>query len=689
MSTSIWMQRLNAIRRASFIGRDVERDLFLSTLSAEQPSYFVLYFYGPGGIGKTTLLRQLSYLASQNNYEAIYLDSRNLEPSPQMFLAVLQRHLDLDPDVSPVEFWANSDKRYVLLIDTYELLRPLDDWLRETFLPGLPGNILVVLAGRIAPSAGWRADPAWQSLMVAAPLRNLSSTESMAYLKRRDIPESALQGVVEFTHGHPLALSLVADLHAQRGIVPGKLGDAKDMIRLLVERLVQEAPGPLYRSALEASALVRVTTESLLAALLDADELGDVFAWLRGLSLMDVEVGGLFPHDMAREALLSDVRWRKPDWYVTLHTRARTYYLNHLMLLESRDQRRLLSDFIFLHRENPMVRPYFEWQSSGEVFTDEFTVGDQEAVVAMVAQHEGQESADIARYWTARQPDGISILRGSGNELAGVMFKVAMQRCSAEDIARDPAVAAVWNYLQRPPTLRKHERATLFRFWMARDTYQAVSPVQSRIFLNMVQHYLTTSSLAHTFLPVAEPAFWSMVFLYADLRLVPEMAFTVGERQWSMYTRDWRVSPPLDWLALMGDRELTDELPEPPPIAETPVLLTEDEFAEAVRNALRQLNDTLGLQNNVLLHTRLIRRQDDVNPVETLRTTIMTVVDALQATPRQRRLYRALYHTYVQPAPNQQAAAELLDLPFSTYRRHLKQGVEHVTGQLWLMEQAV
>ena len=38
------------------------------------------------------------------------------------------------------------------------------------------------------------------------------------------------------------------------------------------------------------------------------------------------------------------------------------------------------------------------------------------------------------------------------------------------------------------------------------------------------------------------------------------------------------------------------------------------------------------------------------------------------------------------PAPTQEAAAELLGLPFSTYRGHLTRGLERVTDLLWERE---
>jgi hypothetical protein len=45
-----------------------------------------------------------------------------------------------------------------------------------------------------------------------------------------------------------------------------------------------------------------------------------------------------------------------------------------------------------------------------------------------------------------------------------------------------------------------------------------------------------------------------------------------------------------------------------------------------------------------------------------------------------------LHHTYLQPAETQQAAADLLRLPMTTYRRHLAAGLERLADRLWQEE---
>lgn len=190
------------------------------------------------------------------------------------------------------------------------------------------------------------------------------------------IPAEQHQRVLEFTHGYPLALSLVADAFAQNPSLVFKPETAPDLIKSLLDHFVEKVPGPAQRSALEACALVRLTTEPLLAALLNVPDAHELFAWLRNLSFVNMDRFGLFPHDLVREALAVDWRWRNADWYMTLHTRARQYYLSQWERYEGLAQQVVLFDYVYLHRDNPMVWPFFEWKQSGTVFTDRLQAGD-------------------------------------------------------------------------------------------------------------------------------------------------------------------------------------------------------------------------------------------------------------------------------------------------------------------------
>jgi hypothetical protein len=697
-------ERLSAARRRQFVGRANELAIFQTALTAAEPSFYVLHIFGPGGVGKTTLLHEFVSLCTETQAQAVYLDVREIEPSPDSFHYALQSALGLTPAEPVVDFLAEQSGRYALLLDTYETFAPLDNWLRRAFLPQLPDNVLTVLAGRQPPAPEWRIDPGWQSLIQIVPLRNLSSEESRTYLTKCHIPAQQHPMILNFTHGHPLALSLVTDTFAQRRDAPKELQPevTSDIINILLKQLVQKVPSPAHRAALEACAIVRLTTEALLADMLalpasptalTEDSLHELFEWLRSLSFIEVTQGGLFPHDLVREALVADVRWRNPDWYTELHRRARAYYMTHMERSSSQAQQNLLLDMVFLHRDNQVVRQFFEWQSSGSTFMEPMRQADTTALIDMVAQHEGQESARLAGYWFQRQPEGVLVFRDVEDNLGGFMALIRVERATLEDINTDPATQAVWNYLQQHAPLRPGERATLFRFWLARETYQNVSPLQSLIFINAVQHYLTTPGLAFTFFPCAQPDFWANVFAYADLMRLPTADFEVGGRRYGMYGHDWRITSPAAWLELLAKREVAAETITAPrlPEAETVVVLSRPDFEAAVREGLQNFTRLDILATNPLLRSRLVIAQTGAQAslearLNALQTLAQNAAATLQRSPRDVKFYRALYHTYFQPAPTQEQAAELLDIPFSTFRRHLKTGLTRIADILWQQE---
>ncbi|HEY1409762.1 MAG TPA: hypothetical protein VF434_12525 [Promineifilum sp.] len=685
-------QRLERARRGRFVGRAAEKDLVQSSLASPELPFSVLFVFGPGGIGKSSLVREFHHIARDNGFAVARVDGRNLEPSPDSFLDALGASFELPPKADLHEFLADRPGRRVILVDTYELLTPLDGWIRDRFLPSLPGDVFVVLAGRKPPALPWRTDPGWQEMMRILPLRNLSPSESRGYLGLRGIPESQVGSILEFTHGHALALSLVADLYDQGLDTRFTVESAPNVIQILLEQLVEQVPSALQRATLEASALVRLTTESLLATLLGQADAHELFEWLRGLSFMETDPHGIYPHDLAREALTADLRWRNPDWFATLHERARGYYMKRVRSESGQDQQRLLSDFLYLHRDNRAIRPFFLWQETGNVFADAMKAEDVAWLTEMVRGHEGEGSAALAAHWFSRQPHNVSVLRGKENEPIGFLARVTLEATSDQDRSLDPAVGAAWNHLAHRP-LRSGETATLFRFWMGAASYQSVSPEQSQLFLSMVQDYLVTPGLAFTFLPCAQPDFWRAMFDYADQERLPGADFTIGGRTFGTYGHDWRVTPPAAWLALMAEREmnLAPGAIRSNAVHEQLLVLSEADFAVAVRDALRDFTNPQALIANPLIRSRLVvkggERDEDVTVrADILRKTVREAAESLRETPRLAKFYRAIFHTYFQPAMTQEQAAEIIDLPFSTYRRHLRSGIEEITSRLWARE---
>ena len=682
--------RLAVARRRRFVGRAAELALFSSALADTEPPFALLHVHGPGGVGKTLLLGEFARLAADVGVPAVRLDGRDLDPSPPGFLAALGRALDEPPDASPMAALARRP-RAVLLVDTYETLAPLDAWLRETLLPELPGGHLVVLAGRDPPAAGWLADPGWRDLARVVPLRNLRPSESRAYLHARGVPAVQHPAALAFTHGHPLALSLVADVAASGGDPTAFAPEQRpDVVRALLERFVQRLPGPRHRQALEACAHVRVTTEALLDAALDGDDAHELFGWLRRLSFVEEGPFGLFPHDLAREVLDADLRWRNPEGYLELHRRVRRFIVGHLRQARGRERQRAFFDLLYLHRNNPIMRAAFDWATLGTAYVEPATPRDRQVVLDMVRRHEGEDSARIAEHWWRRQPEAFATFRTGGGELVGFIAGLALHRAEEADLEADPAAAAARRFADRHGPARPGEELVHHRFWMGADTYQGPGSARNLMAATSCLEWLTNPRVAWGFVTLADPDDWHATMTYLNHVRATEAEFEVGGRRYAVYAHDWRAEPALAWLDRMAERELaTDQRVDllEAELSGPLLVLSEPEFRAAVRQALRDYTRLAALADNPLLRSRLASQAAAGAPsAATLQALLRSAAEALAANPRDERLYRALACTFFEPAATQELAAERLGLPFSTYRYHLAGGIRQVTERLWHRE---
>ncbi|WP_181387448.1 AAA family ATPase [Streptomyces sp. Act143] len=663
--------RLRWARERAFVGRSEEIAVFRRALAGEADAAAVIYVHGPGGVGKSTLLRRFADESRDAGRPVVEVNGRLVDPSPAGF--------ESETAGSPVDA--------VLLIDAFEHCQGLEMWLYERFLPSLPQQTLVVVAGREGPSPSWTSQLAWSELLAVVPLGDLDPSDAERLLELRAVAPAVRAQVLAFAGGHPLALSLAASVAADG--YGARWAPTPDVLTFLLSQLVGEVPTQVHRLALEVAAHAMTTTEGLLRAVVGEDRGAEMFTWLRRLPVADWGRQGMFLHDLVSDAIDTDLRWRDPQGYEEMHRRVGHHLLEQARTASPAAAMVAIRELSYIKRYGSMGS-YFQMRREGDFHEDTLRPGDHDAVRRLIVQAEGPESAAIVDFWLERQPEAFWIYRETvTGEPVAFMTWLRLSEPRADETAADPVLAQMWEHVGRTSPLRAGEHAMLARFFIYPPAYYEISPVLHLMQLRVCADWIRSAGLAWSFIISPYPRLWEQLMEHLGHEAATALDWPNGHT-YTLFACDWRTTPLSIWFDRTQPGGLTDEASTPTTGAPT-ATLTRAEFDAAVRDALRDWHREDAIAASPLCRARMVTIQPGYvaeHAAQMLRELLTDAVDSLSVDPREAKLHRVLATTYFHRVPNQMIAAERLSLPYSTYRRHRQRGLERVCELLWKRETA-
>jgi hypothetical protein len=539
----------------TFAGRKQELSQLMELLGNQGPA--VIYLHGIAGIGKSRLISAFAERARSHDAEVAVLDCCSVEPTEQGFLQALGSRFggssgSLEDTVAAL---ANAGPRVVLALDHYEVLRLLDSWLRQNFIPHLPSTVRLILADREAPSPAWAAQPGWHGLFRSFELGALSSSDSVALLTFLGIPESRTTRINRLAQGHPLALTLAASSLANRQDPEFEDLAIHRVISQLTQLYLSEIADPITRRVLETASVLRRITVSLLRAMLPDILPQDAFSRLRALPFVYIALDGLHIHDSVKQVVATTLRAGDPSKYRDFRRAAWSQLRTELATAAAPDLWRYTADMLYL-LENPGVREAF-FPSGAQVHgVEPARALDGPTIRAICERHESAEAVKCLSNWWEDAPETFSVVHDHAGKTVGFYCLCDSANTPESVLRQDPVVAAWAEHLLKDP-LPKNERALFLRRWLSEEEGELPSPIQAAAWLDIKRTYLAMRPrLRRVYVAVQNIARYVPVVQTLGFVPLPDSNVELDGRIYLTAMLDFGPSSVDGWLARLVAAEL-------------------------------------------------------------------------------------------------------------------------------------
>ena len=495
---------MSDVTPALLVGRDAELATLRRVLDAGGPR--VSFVYGMAGIGKSTLLGCFGALCEAQGVRVASIDCRSIEPTPDGCIAALGAAGVTLLQPGPGDPLGPLACSTVVLIDTYEVFRIADPWLRHELLPALGPAVRVVVAGREPPMLEWAIERGQIGGLEVLPLGPLDDPSVDALVAAAGIADGDAAAIVKLCNGHPLALRLAIEAHLAGGSLP-----PTESMQRVVHALAGSFRAGLdepVRRALDAAAVPRRITRDVLSAMLgdDAEDGGDAaLERLSTLALVEATADGLRLHDAVHLAIVERLRAVDPQRFRTYRAAAWRHLQNEARSLARRDLTRSTADLLFLI-DNPVVREAMFPTTAHVHSVERSRPDDGEALRSLWHDLETPAAASLLDRWLDCEPGSVRVIRDRSGSLVGCSvvstwrdIPVALERV-------DPVLAAWARHLARSP-LPAGQTTVVLRRVLTVAAGEGPSPAQAAAWLDVKRDYfMLRPHLGRVYTTLADPA---------------------------------------------------------------------------------------------------------------------------------------------------------------------------------------
>ena len=525
------------------VGRTAEIAVLSRVLDVTGPR--VCFVYGIAGIGKSSLLGQFGTVCEERGARVIAIDCSATEPTEHGFLDALRR-------ADPVWDHPEDDRPTVLLVDTYEVFRIADPWLRTELLPLLGSAARVVVAGREPPMLEWAVERGRYGGLEVLPLGPLDEASVDELISKADVPGPVAAAIKPLCCGHPLALRLAIEAGLAGGELPEE--DTAPRVVQVLAGIFRDGLDERSRETLDAAAVPRRITRGVLAAMLGDDRSDNALDELSRLAVVDATPDGLRLHDAVHLVIAERLRAVDPQRFRQYRSAAWRHLQSETRAVARHELGRSTADVLFLI-DNPVVREAFFPTTAHAHSVETSRPSDADALRSLWHEHDSAESAVVLDHWLDRLPSSVRAVRDRAGTLVGCSI-VASWRDIPQSLERvDPVLVGFASHAARCPLPTGQTTVVLRRWLTAAAGGDGPSSAQAAAWLDVKRDYFNMRPhLGRVYTTLHDPTpFIEALTVLGFTTFGPAM---LGSEAFHLGALDFGADSVDGWLARLAAAEL-------------------------------------------------------------------------------------------------------------------------------------
>lgn len=671
-----------------FVGRKRELGVMRQELANDNAKWRLLHLHGPGGIGKTTLMRH--FVREAEIAEFFFLNGEDRFQTPDDFLVQLQILLSDKGHEIPgeggkanraaalAEFlneMAVTRRGVVLFLDSFDKCGAIEKWLREVWLPMLSLHVRVCTAGRYPLEGDWLRAPGWTGLVRNVNIGPLDRTAIHEYIYSRGITDYQTRDAIErFSNGIPLALSLACDSVVEQG--PGVLREGSSQRKIIQSLgdilLLDINQSSLQKQLLDIASVFWRFDQDMLREVLGRDIPNEAFEEFCRLPFIGLcAEGGWSVIDAVRQWVKTDLLNRAPETYAFYKRKALIVLQGRLALAPVNQKAQWIVEILYLN-ENEFLHSYgFRGQGTGfrlrpvreadlpvleKMWQDWFPttppylpdVTHQEKYIRSVWE---VEPSSIFAFW-------------SGDKLAAFYSLTALNEVTRPLFENNPAFGP---YVKQTPVQEKE-----YLMWIGATVPEFEPEALGIVF----RHLFSQIAFDKLITSVTPLAYLVEIFLSIGFQRIP----------WADYTAPNGILYQAVRLDLR-DKDLSDSVAGSVQETASNEAISHKEISVLLKKVMMNFY-TLEL-NAQLLHSFLkTGRLKGVllggeSLASAIRRLILESLDSMAESSEEDKVFeRILRLAYIQKIGPHETVAVRLKLPISTYYRYLKKSFDRLAIHL-------